>query len=151
LIARLREAERGIVDCLLELRPALCKSFEKTHVRIVHPKYNILTDLRMQIHPERKPLSPSQLQNMLPHLVQRYIFPTQIVVSALQSDEVIPDRRSNKYLMSQCAVFFVALVHSIFVLLVDFNHFGHVSSKKIPLLCESPQNKGGHILTRYVW
>jgi len=94
-VSRLWEAERGIFDCLSKLWTTLCQSLEETHVCIIHPQHNILTDLRMQTHPKRKSIRPSQFQNMFPHLVQRYIFPTQVVVASLQSDEVIPNRGSN--------------------------------------------------------
>ena len=126
-IARLWEGERGILDSLPKLWAALCQSFEETHICVVHTQNNILANLRVQIHPKRKPLRPAQFQNMLSHLVQGDIFPAQGVVPSLQSDEVIPNCRSNKYLMSQCAVFLITSVHSIFVLLVDFNPFAQLN------------------------
>jgi hypothetical protein len=123
----LRESERGIFCGLPEFWAPLRHSFEEAHVRIIHTQYNLLTDLRMQVYPQGKPLSPSQLQNMLSHLVQGNVFPAQVVIAPLKSHKMIPDRGSNKYLMSQCAVFLIASVHSIFVLLVNFNYFAQLN------------------------
>src|SRR5258706_928510 len=132
LVARLREGERSIFLRLLELRTALCQLVKKALVGIIDPATDLLTNLRVQIFPQRKASCPTQLQHVLIHVVERDVFARQAIVAALQSDEVVPNRGCHKYLVSQPTIFLIAAIQAVFVHLTNFGRIAHALALLTP-------------------
>jgi hypothetical protein len=124
-IARLRESEGRVFLRLPELGSAFGKSSEKALVGIVHTPTDILAGLRVQILPQGKALGVAQFQDMVIHPSQRNVLLREAIVAPLQGDEVVPDRRRDKNLVSQLAIFFIAAIQAVLVGFADFDYACH--------------------------
>jgi hypothetical protein len=120
-VARLREGERGVFLGFPEFRPTFRQALEETLVGIIHAAAHILAALRVQVLPQCKALRSAQLQNVGGHAIVGDVLASQPVVASLQGDEVVPDGRRDKYLVSQLAVFLVAAIQAVFVRFPNFD------------------------------
>ena len=121
LVARLRESERRILARPFELRTSFRQPLKEALVGIIHAPTHVLANLRVQVLPQHKRRALSQLQDVLVHVVQRDVFSGQAVVASLEGDEMIPDRRGDKQLVSQATILLVAAIEAVLVHFLD-NH-----------------------------
>ena|SRR5690606_39096596 len=124
-VTGLRERERRIAPRLSELRRTFRQFVEEALVSIVNASAHVLTDLRVQITPEREPPRFPQLEDVLVHVMKRDVLSGEAVVTFLERDEVIPHRRRNKQLMPQLPIFLVSAVQTVLVHLANSDRIAH--------------------------